>query len=33
MKNGAKTRFFECLLGVKMAFLGVFGAKSVSEMV
>jgi hypothetical protein len=31
MKNEAKTLFFECFLGVKLAFLGVFSAKSVPE--
>jgi hypothetical protein len=32
MKNEAKTLFFECFLGLKIAFLGVFGAKSEPEM-
>jgi len=32
MKNEAKTLFFECFLGLKMAFLGVFVLKSVPEM-
>jgi len=32
MKNEEKTLFFEGFLGLKLAFLAVFSAKSVSEM-
>jgi len=32
MKNGAKTMFFECFLGLKNAILGLFGDVNVSEM-
>jgi hypothetical protein len=31
MKNEAKTLFFECLLGIKLAFLSVFSDESVPE--
>jgi hypothetical protein len=32
MKNGAKTMFFECFLGLKNAILGLFDDVNVSEM-